>query len=324
MSLRHSILALALGLFVAGSAIAQSAPAKQAPAVPATAQTATPAVPMLWKVSDADNSVYLLGSFHLLRESDYPLPVEFDRAFEDAESLLFEVAPAEMADPQKLMAAMQKVTGYSDGQSLSKVMSKASRDKLAALLKTAGQPQAAIDAMEQAEPWSISLGMALGMMQAMGFKAELGIDQHFMQRSARDGKPTGGLETIEVQLGALDAAPYAEQVLSLEEFLDDPGKSRVEMEKLHGAWRAGDVDTIDREMRAEMASKTPVSYRLVNTARNDAWLPQIEARLKAPGSTDDTLVVVGVLHLLGSDGLVEKLRARGYAVERLCDACKVK
>lgn len=50
----------------------------------------TPPVPLLWKVSDADNSLYLLGSFHLLKPEDYPLSAEVDAAFADAEALLFE------------------------------------------------------------------------------------------------------------------------------------------------------------------------------------------------------------------------------------------
>ena len=37
--------------------------------------------PLLWKVSDADNAVYLLGSFHLLKDTDYPLPAEIERAY---------------------------------------------------------------------------------------------------------------------------------------------------------------------------------------------------------------------------------------------------
>ena len=63
--------------------------------------------PLLWKVSDADNSVYLLGSFHLLKQDDYPLPKEVDVAFDDAESLLFEVDPREMTAPET-MATIQK------------------------------------------------------------------------------------------------------------------------------------------------------------------------------------------------------------------------
>ena len=73
-------------------------------------------------------------------------------------------------------------------------------------------------------------------------------------------------------------------------------------------------------MRADMAAKSPQSYKLLDVDRNNIWLPLIEQRLTG-SSKDDTLIVVGSLHLLCKDGLVEKLRAKGYTVERVCDAC---
>ena len=81
---------------------------------PAPAVQAAP-VPLLWKVSDADNSLYLLGSFHLLRKDDYPLAPEVDAAFADAESLLFEIAPSEMASTA-LATAMGQAALRSDGR----------------------------------------------------------------------------------------------------------------------------------------------------------------------------------------------------------------
>jgi hypothetical protein len=103
---------------------------KSAPSPIANAGAATVvARPLLWKVSDADNDVYLLGSFHLLKSDDYPMPVEIDRAFDDAESLLFEVDPREMTSPETA-AIMQKYMAYEDGQSLSKVLPKATLERL--------------------------------------------------------------------------------------------------------------------------------------------------------------------------------------------------
>ena len=119
---------------------------------------------------------------------------------------------------------------------------------------------------------------------------------------------------------AMDAVPYAEQAQGLDEFLVDPKKAVQELQDMHAWWRSGDVERLDTGMRADMAAKSPQSYKLLDVDRNNAWLPQIEKRLT--GSTsNDTLVVVGALHLLGSDGLVEKLKAKGYKVERVCDAC---
>lgn len=286
-------------------------------------QAATPAAAparqaLLWKVSDADNSVYLLGSFHLLKQEDYPLPKEIDAAFDDAEALVFEVDPREMTAPET-MATIQKYAAYDAGKSLSTVLPKTTHDKLGNLMSLSG---GSVQALEQSEPWMVSLSLLLGITNAMGFKAELGMDRHLMARAAEAGKPTAGLETIEEQMKAMDSVSHAEQAQGLQEFLDDPKQAIQQLQDMHAWWRDGDVAKLDREMRAEMARKSPESYRLLDVERNNAWLPKVEARLKESGA-DDTLVVVGTLHLLGDDGLVEKLRAKGYTVERLCDGCSV-
>lgn len=273
--------------------------------------------PLLWKVSDADNSVYLLGSFHLLKQEDYPLPKDIDVAFDDAESLLFEVDPREMTAPET-MATIQRYAAYEPGKSLSTVLPKATHDKLGNLISLSG---GSVQALEQSEPWMVSLSLVLGITNSLGFKAELGLDRHLMARAAQAGKPTAGLETIEDQMKAMDAVSHAEQAQGLQEFLDDPKQAIQQMHEMHGWWRAGDVAKLDGEMRAEMARKTPESYKLLDVDRNNAWLPKIEARLK-DSTADETLVVVGSLHLLGEDGLVEKLRMAGYEVERLCNNCE--
>ena len=317
LNLRRPPFALAA---VLATAIAMPIALAQQPAASASTSGSVQR-PLLWKVSAAGNGekiVYLLGSFHLLKPGDYPLPKEIDRAFDDAESLLFEVDPREMTSPETMVLA-RKYMAYEDGKSLSSVLPKPTLEKLGTLLATSGS---SVHAMEQSEPWAVSLGMVLGMTQAMGFKAELGVDRHLMARAAKAGKPSAGLETVDAQLRAMDSVPYAEQALGLDEFLDDPGKAVKQMQDMHAWWRAGDIAKLDSELRADMAKKTPVSYKLLDVDRNNAWLPLLEQRL-AGSTQDDTLVVVGSLHLLGKDGLVEKLRAKGYRVERICDACEV-
>lgn len=314
------LLALALATALAMPAHADQARTAAGIAPPAAASASMGvARPLLWKVSDADNDVYLLGSFHLLKPDDYPMPAEIDRAFDDAESVLFEIEPGEMTAPETV-ATMQKYMAYDNGQSLSKVLPKATLDKLGTLVSASG---GSVQALEQNEPWAVSLGLVLDVSQAMGFKPGLGLDRHLMERAAKAGKPTAGLETVEDQMQAMDAVPYPEQAQGLDEFLTEPKKAIQQLADMHEGWRSGDVDRLDRDMRAEMAAKTPQSYKLLDVDRNEAWLPQIEKRLTGSKS-EDTLVVVGTLHLLGSDGLVEKLKAKGYKVERVCEACDVK
>ena len=97
--------------------------------------------------------------------------------------------------------------------------------------------------------------------------------------------------------------------------IDEGGNAR-----LHAQWRAGDADGMWESLGGELQRDYPKLYRRIDVDRNLAWLPAIEQRLQGPAD-DDTLVVVGALHLLGPDGLVERLRAAGYEVRRICAAC---
>lgn len=313
-----SLLAVA-GLTSVALAVEQAkVPAPSAaPVAAATPAKASP-VPLLWKVSDGDNAVYLLGSFHLLKEDDYPVSPDIEQALAASDKVMFEVPPEEMMDPamaQKFLAA----AGYSDGRTLSQVLPSALREKFNRILAQRGVTIAQFEAYE---PWFVNLSLLLGVSQQMGFRPDQGLDQYLMQQAAARGKATGGLESIDTQLNVLDSTPMAEQIASLKEFLDKPTEMPGMLSDLHGAWRDGDLARLDKLSREEMQEKTPQTYRIVNTERNDAWLPQIQQMLDGQ-KKGDTLVVVGALHLLGTDGVIEKLRAKGYTVERVCSACAV-
>ena len=311
-----SLLAAA-GLMSVALAVEQAkVPATPAAAAAPVAAAKAPPVPLLWKVSDRDNAVYLLGSFHLLKPEDYPLSQDVDQAFQASDKVVFEIPPEQMLDPstgQKFLAA----ASFADGRTLSQVLPAATREKFNRILAQRGASVAQFDAYE---PWFVNLSLMIGISQQMGFSADSGLDQRLMQQAMASKKPTGGLESIDTQLQVLDGSPMTEQVASLKEFIDKPTEMPGMLNDLHGAWRAGDVARLDTLAREEMKDKTPETYRMVNVERNDAWVPQIQEMLDGV-KKGDTLVVVGALHLLGSDGVIEKLRAKGYTVERVCSAC---
>lgn len=282
-----------------------------------TAVAAPGQIPLLWKVSDADSAVYLLGSFHLLKQEDYPLSKDIDAAFDDAQTVVFEVEPATLTAPDTA-EKFKQAAGYADGRTLSQVLPKTARDRLQKMLSVSG---GSVEQMDTVEPWAVTLSLVLGMTQAMGFRQDQGLDATLMKRAAEAQKAVAGLETVDDQINALDSIPMNEQVSGLDELLAKPQETMSDLVEMHDWWKRGDLKSLDEKMRVEMKQKTPVSYQLVNVARNDAWVPKIEQRL-AESTKDNTLVVVGAMHLLGSDGVVDKLRAKGYKVERVCSACK--
>ena len=317
--LKHLCLsAIAVALLSAPLLAKPPAPADATGARAATAPLTAkaPPVPLLWKVSDADNSIYLLGSFHLLKRDDYPLSKDIDNAFAAADKLVFEVPPAEMQDPATAQKALARA-GYGDARTLSQVLPAGVRDRFNVLLQKQGGSIAQFDPFE---PWFVNLTLVVGLSQSMGFRGEDGLDQHLMRRAAEANKPTSGLETVDAQLQALDNTPMKEQIASLREFVDDPDAMPGMLDELHRAWRQGDIAKLEALTRGEMLANTPETYRLLNVVRNEAWLPKLRKLLDGSKS-EDTLVVVGAMHLLGKDGVVERLRGTGYRVERVCSAC---
>ncbi len=273
---------------------------------------AEPPRPLLWKVSDADNSIYLLGSFHLLRPTDYPLAASTYAALDDAERVVFELSPAEMNDPQlgrKMGAAAMRTDGKTLQQSLPE-------STWAALSAYTAQRNLPIANFQSYEAWYIALLVINTELQALGLDPELGLDKHFGKRAVDAGKPVLGLETGDQQIALFDGMSAQEQLQALQDTLADVARMEAEITKVHDLWRAGDGDGLFAATGADMKAEYPALYQRINLDRNRAWLPRL-ARMLDDSRSDDALVVVGAMHLIGEDGVVAMLKAKGYTVERL-------
>ena len=321
---RHLVptLLLTLSAFAFSGAVLAEQPQQATAQAPAAA--AEPPVPLLWKASAGERSVYLLGSFHLLKPEDYPLSPDVDAAFADSDAVVFEIPPAELQSPE-LGMKMGQAAMRTDGTPLDSALP----EETAAALKAWTEENA--EALQQMQlppqvlqmfhPWFVSLMVTVTEMGKYGLDPELGLDNHMAGRAAEADKPTSGLETSEQQIALFTGMTPEEQVQFLQSSLESTGEEgRAEIARLHDAWRNGDAQFLWDEMAVEMRNEFPAVYQRINVDRNDAWLPQLEAML-APEGSGNTLVVVGGLHLVGEDGVVEKLEAKGYEVERICTAC---
>ncbi|MDO5505731.1 MAG: TraB/GumN family protein [Pseudoxanthomonas suwonensis] len=315
---------LAAALLWAGSLPAQSS-AAQPPAASSSTEAKLPPVPLLWKVSNGERSLYLLGSFHLLKPDDYPLSDDVTTVQAAADRLVLELSPGEMDSPElamKMLAAAMRHDGTMLDSDLPPKLAAGlqawTRDNAGALKKAQIPPQS----LQMFHPWFAGLTISLVEMGNFGLDPALGLDNH-VAAAARGEQPLPslGLETGDEQIAFLAGMGLEEQLQFLDEALGGSGRDgQEEIAKLHGMWRAGDADGLWQQMAVPMRDAYPDLYARINVQRNDAWIPKLEALLADAGFRH-TLVVVGALHLLGEDGVVDKLRGRGYRVERICSAC---
>ena len=212
---------------------------------------AQPPRPLLWKVSDADNHIYLLGSFHALKDSDYPLAASVDAAFVDSEALVFELSPEEMNSPElpkKLLAAAM----LSNGKTLQQSMSGQSWERLRQYADKRNLP---LQDYQQLEPWFVSLLISLREMALIGYDPKQGLDQHLVARAAQAGKRTGGLETADRQIAVLDSMSALEQQQSLSESLDSAKDFKTKIDQLHQFWRSGNAAALEETARTRVQAR---------------------------------------------------------------------
>ncbi|KAF1015792.1 MAG: hypothetical protein GAK31_01269 [Stenotrophomonas maltophilia] len=307
-------------VLLAACALAPLATARNAPPAAATAPaTAVAPLPPLWKVTGpGDSRVYLLGSFHLLTPKDYPLSPDAEQAFEAARRVVFELSPEDMQSPQ-LASRMVQAAVRTDGSELRRDLDAPIWQKLQAYATANRLP---LEQLQGMQAWFVGLSISVSQMQKMGLDPALGLDRHFMEAAAKAGKPASGLEDIDTQIGTLAGMGASEQRQMVAEALEQADKGDDQARGLHEAWRRGDDRFLWNTMAVQMKQQYPQLYQRINTGRNEAWVPKLVPYLQA--GQGSTLVVVGTLHLLGSDGVVEKLRAKGYKVERVCTGCKLK
>jgi uncharacterized protein YbaP (TraB family) len=232
-----------------------------------------------------------------------------DAAFTDSDLLVEEVDLAEMLDP---MAQMNILTRgmLPSNQTLDKVLS---APTLALVRKATGDLGADASPLLRFKPWMLAIALQGMELMKAGFDPALGLDQHFYDQAKGAGKAVQGLETVEFQISRFDTMSMDQQDRMLAETLKELATETATVGKLGDAWKAGDVAAIERIALADLKSD-PVMYQRLLVERNKNWMPKIEALFARKGHA---MVVVGAAHLVGADGLVAMLKAKGYAVEQL-------
>jgi len=257
----------------------------------------------LWELHGKHNTVYLLGSIHVLRPSDYPLsPVMLD-AYRDAKSVLMEVNLQEISSEQ-VQAEMLGSAVLPEGKTLPDVLGKERYGRAEALAREVGVQLSLFD---QFAPWFAAEAISQLQLTQLGFQPQTGVEMYFMERARNDGKSVAGLETVHDQISLFQNMSLDTQAEYLLSSLEQAHDLPKEVDSMVRAWQRGDTQWFAEELKSELGSD-PHLYQSVLVARNRKWVPKIEALLNGDVNY---LVIVGTGHLVGQGSVIELLKKDG-------------
>lgn len=263
----------------------------------------------VWKISDGDNVLFLGGTIHLLTKQDFPLPAEFELAYQQAKLLVFEVEP-DIVNSSATQEKFAQYAYYKDGTTLSDVLDTSTYQLLSDFFSKRGMLMAPFESMK---PGMLSAVLTVVELQRLGLAGQ-GVDEFFSEKSRLDNKPQLGLETIDDQFLALAELGIGRESFTIRHALNEAEEISDLMKDIKTAWRAGDNQALINTSLNPWIKRFPALYESLLVQRNNRWLPQLEALLK---TTDTEYVLVGALHLVGKDGLLSLFRQKGYRVEQV-------
>ncbi|MFM2236630.1 MAG: hypothetical protein RL209_664 [Pseudomonadota bacterium] len=262
--------------------------------------------PALWVVKDADTTIYLFGSIHILKPGLGWFDDGVKTAFDSADQLVLELVEPPAAEAQALFG---KLAMDQQGKTLRSKMNDADRAAYEAAMGKLGIPSAAFDPFE---PWAAAITMSLLAAQKSGFDPNSGVERQLTAAAKVSNKPIGGLETMAFQLGVFDSLPEAEQIAFLVEtakMIDDVGSTT---DKMVAMWASAETEGLGRLMNEGLTSRA--LYDALLTKRNANWAQWISAQMKKPGVT---FMAVGAGHLAGPTSVQALLPAYGLTATRV-------
>lgn len=262
----------------------------------------------LWKaVSPEGGVVYLLGSVHVLPKSAYPLAAPIESAFKESATIAFEVDFEAMKTSGP---AIFQAGSLPAGTKLEQVLAPDTRKVLETYLQEEGL---SLSSFEMMRPWMAALSLTALELIKMGYSPEAGVDITLAQRASEEGKTIIGLETAEDQVSLFSQLSEEQSEAFLRYTIRDLRTLKKQLDAIITAWKHGDTLKL-REILGQAFQDEPEVLRRFVTDRNNKWMPKI---ISLFGNTKPSMVVVGTLHLVGKEGILEQLRKAGYRIEQL-------
>lgn len=281
------------------SGVAQARPAPTSPAI---------ATPAMWRVRDADTTIYLFGTVHVMKPGIDWFRGGVKAAFDGSDELVLEIV--EPDDPNVMGAVMTSKAMAGDGMALSDRLDAEARTKYRAAMEANAMTW---QAFERFAPWMAGMALSVAPLQKLGYRADLGAEKVLRAAAVKVGKQVEALETVEQQINFFATLPMAQQVEFLNATVDGLPEMEGEFAGLLRYWQAGDPKKLAKSMN-ESLEATPQLAQILLIGRNANWAQWIKGRMDRPGTV---FVAVGAGHLAGKGSVQDQLKALGIATWRV-------
>ena len=275
---------------------------------PAAAETTVKVKPALWAVKDADTTVYLFGTVHVLKPGLSWFDGAVQKAFDKSDELVLELVLPD--DQSEVAKATLPMAMDQSGKPLPQKLDPETLAAYQATLTGLGLPANAFDAFE---PWFAGVTLSVLPLTMHGYDPNQGVEKQLTAKAKAGAKPISGFETLTEQLGFFDTLPEVEQVSFLKSVVKDIDKLGPQLDKMVLLWGKGDPDGLAVTMNESMEA-TPELAKTLLFDRNARWADQIKTRMDKPGTV---FVAVGAGHLAGEKSVQDYLAERGLKAQRI-------
>jgi uncharacterized protein YbaP (TraB family) len=267
----------------------------------------------LFRISHDGRVAYLFGTVHVGTPGFYPLPPEVSRALGGANRVVVEL---DTRTNSAYLRALALHGRYAPGDDIRRHLPAPTLRALTDALHAQG---ASLASMAGYKPWLVANLLLSTELERKGYRRSDGVEQALLEQARRRGLQVTQLESAEYQLALYDSMDEASSARYLQEVLDGlaDGRALRTARSVIEAWSSGDpraLDVVLQESTTGPGVMAEFTRRVLLGRRNPEMVEHIE-RLMREDSV--TFVGVGLLHLLGANGLPQLLAQRGYLVERV-------
>jgi uncharacterized protein YbaP (TraB family) len=262
----------------------------------------------LWALRGKHNTVYVLGSIHTLRASDYPLAPAVLDAYRDSKSLIMEINLDEI-DSSDVQSEMLASAMLPEGKTLREIMGPT---RYARAVKLAGEVGVELSMFDQFAPWFAAEAISQLQLTQLGFDPSSGVEMYFLGRARTDGKSIDGLETAHEQIALFQGMSMDSQAEYLVSSLEQARDLPKQVDDMVHAWQRGDTAWFESEIKSDVG-RDPALYQSLLVGRNRKWIARIERLLD---DDKNYLVIVGTAHLVGRDSVIDLLKKDGVGADQ--------